>query len=67
MGPPWGIDPTTHYTMSGRFTAELPHGLLVSISSNEYFMCADMMVHITAFNTPVVDHWLEREIAQWVN
>ena len=23
--------------------------------------------HITAFVTPVVEHWLEREIAQWVH
>ena len=27
----------------------------------------DRMTHTTAFVTPVVDHWLEREIAQWVN
>ena len=26
----------------------------------------DMIVHTTAFVTPVVEHWLEREIAQWV-
>ena len=25
----------------------------------------DMITHTTAFVTPVVDHWLEREIAQW--
>ena len=25
------------------------------------------IVHTTAFVTPVVEHWLEREIAQWVN
>ena len=24
------------------------------------------MTHTTAFVTPVVEHWLEREIAQWV-
>ena len=24
-------------------------------------------IHTTAFVTPVVDHWLEREIAQWVD
>ena len=23
--------------------------------------------HTTAFVTPVVEHWLEREIAQWVH
>ena len=26
----------------------------------------DRMIHTTAFVTPVVKHWLEREIAQWV-
>ena len=27
----------------------------------------DRMTHTTAFVTPVVEHWLQREIAQWVN
>ena len=27
----------------------------------------DRMTHTTAFVTPVVEHWLEREIAQWAN
>ena len=27
----------------------------------------DRIAHTTAFVTPVVEHWLEREIAQWVN
>ena len=27
----------------------------------------DRIVHTTAFVTPVVEHWLEREIAQWVH
>ena len=27
----------------------------------------DRTTHTTAFVTPVVDHWLEREIAQWVH
>ena len=26
----------------------------------------DRIEHTTAFGTPVVEHWLEREIAQWV-
>ena len=26
-----------------------------------------MIKHTTAFVTPVVEHWLEREIAQWVH
>ena len=27
----------------------------------------DRMVHTTAIVTPVMEHWLEREIAQWVH
>ena len=27
----------------------------------------DRIAHTTAFVTPVVEHWLEREIAQWVH
>ena len=27
----------------------------------------DMIIHTTAFVTPVVEHWLERELAQWVH
>ena len=27
----------------------------------------DRITHTTAFVTPVVGHWLEREIAQWVH
>ena len=27
----------------------------------------DRIAHITAFVTPVVEHWLEQEIAQWVH
>ena len=27
----------------------------------------DRIAHTTAFVTPVVEHWLEREIAQWAN
>ena len=27
----------------------------------------DRIAHTTAFVTPVVEHWLEREIAQWVD
>ena len=26
----------------------------------------DRIAHTTAFVTPVMEHWLEREIAQWV-
>ena len=27
----------------------------------------DRIAHTTAFVTPVVEHWLERKIAQWVS
>ena len=27
----------------------------------------DRIAHTTAFITPVMEHWLEREIAQWVH
>ena len=26
----------------------------------------DRIAHTTAFITPLVEHWLEREIAQWI-
>ena len=53
-----------------------PHGLLFLISSKGSFICiipaetwvagpTNRIAHITAFLTPVVEHWLEREIAQW--
>ena len=45
-----------------------PHGLLFPISSKGSFICTTftyMIAHTTAFDTPVVEHWLEREIAQW--
>ena len=43
-----------------------PHGQLFLISSKGSFICTtDRIAHTTAFVTPVVEHWLEREIAQW--
>ena len=44
-----------------------PHRLLFPISSKGSFICNDRIIHTTAFVTPVVEHWLEREIAQWVH
>ena len=41
-----------------------PHRLLFSINSKGSFICTDRIAHTTAF---VVEHWLEREIAQWVH
>ena len=45
-----------------------PHRLLLSINSKGSFICTipHRISHATAFVTPVVEHWLEREIAQWV-
>ena len=46
----------------------LPQGLLCLINSKGSFICIipDRIAHTTAFVTPVVEHWLEQEIAQWV-
>ena len=47
-----------------------PHRLLLSINSKGSFICTiphDRITHTTTFVTPVVEHWLEREIAQWVH
>ena len=45
-----------------------PHGLLFSINNKGSFICTipDRITHTTTFVTPVVEDWLEREIAQWV-
>ena len=47
-----------------------PHGLLFPIKQQGLFYMhhpTDRIAHTTAFVTPVVEHWLEREIAQWVH
>ena len=47
-----------------------PHRLLLSINSKVFFYMhhpTDRITHTTAFVTSVVEHWLEREIAQWVH
>ena len=46
-----------------------PHRLLFPISSKGSFICTipDRIAPTTAFVTPVVEHWLEREIAQWAH
>ena len=46
-----------------------PHRLLFPISSKGSFICIipDRITHTTAVVTSVVEHWLEREIAQWVH
>ena len=45
-----------------------PHGLLFPINSKGSFISIihARISHTTAFVTPFVEHWLEREIAQWV-
>ena len=48
----------------------LPHGLPFSINSKSSFYMhhpTDRIAHTTAFVTPVMEYWLEREIAQWVH
>ena len=45
----------------------LPHRLLLPISSKGSFIYTIPQTHTTAFVTPVMGHWLEREIAQWVH
>ena len=47
----------------------LPHRLLFPINSKGSFICTipDRIAHTTAFVIPVVEHCLEREIAQWVH
>ena len=47
-----------------------PHGILFPINSKGSFIMyhpTDRIVHTTAFVTLYVEHWLEREIAQWVH
>ena len=48
-----------------------PHRLLLSINSKGSFFYmhhpTDRITHTAAFVTPVVEHWLEWEIAQWVH
>ena len=69
---------TTHSTrfISGYMTSDhsdskkgnllLPHKLLFPISSKVFYMYhpTDRITHTTTFVTPVVEHWLEREIAK---
>ena len=45
------------------------HRLLFPINSKGSFICTipDRIAQTTAFVTPVMEHWLEQEIAQWVH
>ena len=45
-------------------------GHMVKDHSERFFYMyhpTDRIAHTTTFVTPVVEHWLEREIAQWVH
>ena len=45
-------------------------GLFFPINSKGSFIVrhhTDRIAHTSAFVTPVVEHWLEQEIAQWVH
>ena len=47
-----------------------PHGLLFLINSKTSFIMnhpTDRIAHTMAFVTPVVEHWLENKITQWVH
>ena len=59
----------TDHSDSERGSPLSPPGLLFPISSNDSFICIipDRITHTTAFGTPVKEHWLEIEIAQWVH
>ena len=44
------------------------HGLLFPISNKGSFICTIPYTQDGTYQTiPVVEHWLEREIAQWVH
>ena len=56
-------DMVKDHSDSERGNPLLPHGLLFSINSKDFYMHhpTDRITHTTAFVTPVVEHWLERE------
>ena len=66
------LTPTHTHTQSKR-EYENPllsvHGLVFPISNKGSFICIILyrISHTMAFVTPVVEHWLEQEIAQWVH
>ena len=52
----------SHIGYSFRLAARV---LLYALSNRHY--PTDRIAHTTTFVTPVVEHWLEREIAQWIH
>ena len=53
------------HTDSERGNPLPPHGLRFPISSKGSFICI-RITHTTAFVTPVLEHWLKREIRLWL-
>ena len=59
-----------YHTDSERGNLLPPHGLLFPNKKQAFFYMhhpTERIAHTTAFVTPVVEYWLEREIAQWVH
>ena len=59
-----------NHSDSERGNPLLPHGLLFLYAPTLCFCMhhpTERLTHTMAFVTPVVEHWLEREIAQWVH
>ena len=54
------------HSNSERGNLMTPHGLLFPISSKGSFIYTRITL-TTACVTPVVEHWLEQEIVQWVH
>ena len=42
-------------------------GYSFRLAARVLLYASDRITHTTGFVTPVVEHWLEREIAQWVH
>ena len=42
-------------------------GYSFRLAARALLYATDKITHTTAFVTPVVEHWLEQEIAQWVH
>ena len=65
----YGIRHTQDHSDSEKGNPLPPHRLLFPINSKGSFICTIhyRIAHTTAFVTPVVEHWPEREIAQWVH
>ena len=67
----YGVQHKVKYHMDKERRNLLPpfHGLLFLITSKISFICIiplDRKLHIMAFITPVVEHWMERELAQYM-